>query len=112
MCSLLLLATPTHSLLANLAIKTLSPKSKALTVSVEYTGNLDDLALAQLSSSLRKVDAATLWTPSVASVAALYKEQDTAKGDFPGPCPVIFNGDSASVPEAIAAARRLGLLAP
>ena len=103
MCSLLLLATPTHSLLANLAIKTLSPKSKALTVSVEYTGNLDDLALAQLSSSLRKVDAATLWTPSVASVAALYKEQDTAKGDFPGPCPVIFNGDSASVPEAIAA---------
>jgi hypothetical protein len=103
---LLLLVATTHSLLAARAppaIKTLSPRSKALTVSVEYTGNLDDLALAQLSSSLRKVDAATLWTPSVASVAALYKEQNTAKGDFPGPCPVIFNGDSASVPEAITA---------
>ena len=59
---LLLLVATTHSLLATRAppaIKTLSPRSKALTVSVEYTGNLDDLALAQLSSSLRKVDAAT-----------------------------------------------------
>jgi hypothetical protein len=66
----------------------------ALTVSLEYermeTSTYTENDLVVLSMQLRKIKAASLWTPSLSDVAILTKEQNTAKGDFPGPCPVVY----------------------
>jgi len=79
-------------------------KKRGLAVSVELAGDtLADSDLELLSMQLRKSHAAALWTASVTSVAAVAKEQASARGDFPGPCPVIYNGDAEHVSEAIAA---------
>lgn len=107
----------------------LKKRSGALTVSVEYIPCNDDVAcidageiagagrrtialdpaerLSRLSAALRGGreaggDAAAIWTSDLQAVRAFSKEQSTAKGDFPGPCPVVFNGDSAHADTAIA----------
>ena len=65
---------------------------KTLAVSVQVRGT-DAAALKELSRELRtSCKAATLWADDVATVEALVSEQATALGDFPGPCPVIFDG--------------------
>ena len=111
--------------------KALKKNSGALTVSVEYTApaNGDAVAevdgsgviatsqiegldrrvralgaeerLALLSGKLRDADVAALWTADLEAVAGFVAEQQSAKGDFPGPCPVIFNGDGALAEAAI-----------
>ena len=85
--------------------KTLKKRGPGLTVSVEYepanVQTKSDIAL--LSMQLRKSKVATIWTPSVDAVANFIDEQQTAKGDFPGPCPVIFNGASDDAEAAVAA---------
>ena len=66
----------------------------ALTVSLEFDraegSALTDGDLAVLSMQLRKGKAAALFTSSLQDLAILSKEQKKAKGDFPGPCPVVF----------------------
>ena len=112
--------------------KALKKNSGALTVSVEYIPPAGDVVaevdgsgviatsqiegfdrrvralgkderLALLSGKLRDADVAALWTADVEAVAGFVEEQQSAKGDFPGPCPVIFNGDGAQAEAAIEA---------
>ena len=64
--------------------------------------------LARVSAELRggreqPVLAAAIWTSDIETLRTLANEQATAKGDFPGPCPVIFNGDSSDASSAVAA---------
>lgn len=107
----------------------LKKRSGALTVSVEYIPCNDEVAcidvgeiqgagrrtmvlspserLSRLSAALRGGreaggDTASIWTSDLQAVAAFSKEQSTAKGDFPGPCPIVFNGDSVHADAAIA----------
>lgn len=73
----------------------LKKASKTLAVMVDYDGPDDASAvdLATISMQLRKVNAAALVTSDLTAAAAFVKEQATAQGNFPGPCPVIYSGD-------------------
>ena len=63
----------------------------ALTVSVEYertdSSTYSENDLAVLSMQLRKAKAAAVWTASLDDLSIIGKEQRSAKGNFPGPCP-------------------------
>ena len=87
--------------------KALQKTTGALTVSVEFAKPTDkvlsDLELALLSMQLRKTNAASLWTADVELLSRVAAEQKTAKGNFPGPMPLIFNGDSAHLEAAASA---------
>ncbi len=116
--------TPTRSALLK--------RSGALTVSVEYSalaagsvasidvGEVEgegrrtvalspEQRLERLSAALRGgrevtgSDAAAIWTADLGAVAGIAKEQETARGDMPGPCPVVYSGDAAGAEAAIAA---------
>ena len=41
-------------------------------------------------AQLRKMKAASLWTSSLPDLEVISKEQKAAKGNFPGPCPVVY----------------------
>ena len=66
----------------------------ALTVSVEFdrkdSSKYSENDLTVLSMQLRKAKAAAVWTASLEDLAVLAAEQQSAKGNFPGPCPVIY----------------------
>ena len=53
---------------------------------------------------LRKFKTAAIWTADLDALAGFAKEQKAAKGNFPGPCPIIYNGNS----EHLAAAAERG----
>lgn len=84
--------------------KALWKPTGATTVSVEFKrakdSTLSELELNVLSMQLRKFKAAAIWTPDLDSLAGFATEQKAAKGNFPGPCPVIFNGDSSQLEAA------------
>jgi len=49
--------------------------------------------LSVLSMQLRKAaKSSAIWTSDAGSVAKLVEEQESSRGDFPGPCVVIYNG--------------------
>lgn len=72
----------------------LKKPSKMLTVGLEYfdKGALSAMELNTLSMQLRKCKASALWCSSLSAVEEFAKEQESARGNFPGPCPVIYNG--------------------
>ncbi|KAG7342894.1 hypothetical protein IV203_020839 [Nitzschia inconspicua] len=79
----------------------LKKPSKVLTVGVEYTGNQNDKnELSILSMQLRKSKVSGLWCRQVELVQVFVEEQATARGNFPGPLPVIYNG---ALDQAVAA---------
>jgi len=123
---------PVNTKKAASPVKTaLKKRSGAQTVSIEYVAPSDpsnvasidagevagdgrrtvelsaDERLARLSGELRGGRegslAAAIWTSDLPSLGVIAKEQSTAKGDFPGPCPVIFSGDAADAEAAVAA---------
>ena len=87
-------------------LKALKKPTGALTVSVELSKpaetKLSELELTTLSMQLRKFKAASMWTADLEMLAGVAAEQKTAKGNFPGPCPLIFNGDSTEIEAAAA----------
>ena len=95
----LIIATA-HGLLRSALV---SP-GKAVSVSIEYTG-ANVASIDDLSMELRKAKAATIWCDDVATVRCFAAEQATAKGDFPGPLPVVYTGaDRQTAMDAGAAA--------
>jgi len=42
-----------------------------------------------------------IWTAELDALSELAQEQATAKGDFPGPCPLCFSGSSDEVAKAV-----------
>ena len=100
-----------HALLLVVAVQTaqgllraaLVSPGKAVSVSIEYSGAAD--AIDELSQELRKAKAAAIWCDDVDAVKCFAAEQATAKGDFPGPLPVVYTGaDRQNAVEAGAAA--------
>jgi hypothetical protein len=45
---------------------------------------------------LRKLSVSALYTSSLEAALICVKEQESARGSFPGPCPVIYNGAGQS----------------
>lgn len=81
-------------------------KKQGLAVSVELNtnGHVSDVDLSLLSMQLRKSHVASIWTSELHTVEVLAHEQMSAKGDFPGPCPIIFTrGETEEAEAAIAA---------
>ena len=94
--------------------KMLQRPSGMLTVAVEYqppaadaaalaTGESKPHDVSLLSMRLRKMGAAAIFTPQLPALHAFVTEQQGAKGDFPGPCAVVFSGTAVETREAIAA---------
>ena len=94
--------------------KMLQRPSGMLTVAVEYqppdadaaalaTGESKPHDVSMLSMRLRKMGAAAIFTPQLPALHAFVTEQQGAKGDFPGPCAVVFSGTAVESREAIAA---------
>jgi len=64
-----------------------------LAVALEVDGtDFDTVGLPSRSMQLRKLKAAALVTSDLSVAKEFVKEQATAAGNFPGPCPVIYNG--------------------
>jgi len=86
--------------------KALWKPTGATTVSVEYIradgSDQSELELDVNSMQLRKLKTAAIWTSDLDALAGFAKEQRKAKGNFPGPCPVIWSGDSAEAEAAAA----------
>uniref|UniRef100_A0A7S3P9H9 Uncharacterized protein n=1 Tax=Amphora coffeiformis TaxID=265554 RepID=A0A7S3P9H9_9STRA len=73
----------------------LKKASKTLSVVLEVGDDknvMDDNDVSMLSMQLRKLKASALFTSNAEVAALLVAEQITAKGSFPGPCPVIYSG--------------------
>eukprot|EP00984_Skeletonema_dohrnii_P026677 scaffold16052_cov112-Skeletonema_dohrnii-CCMP3373.AAC.1 len=88
---------PTQSSLDKLDNLKLSiKKPRGASIGVEYSrlnNELSDGDLKILSMQLRRsAKAAAIWSSDVESIAKLVKEQESARGDFPGPLPVIYSG--------------------
>lgn len=96
---LLLVTAPVAAIRGSLA----RPGPKSLSVSVEYVGAAGP-AIAEISAGLRQAKAAAVWVRDVDSVRSFAEEQATAKGDFPGPVPIIYDGDDAAAAAAAGAA--------
>ena len=78
---------------------------KAVSVSIEYSGAAE--AIDELSQELRKAKAAAIWCDDVDAVKCFAAEQATAKGDFPGPLPVVYTGTDRQRAREITLGRRL-----
>lgn len=72
-------------------------KMRGISISVGFNPSVDastsSMDMEILSQELRKAKAASIWTSSLDAVQEFSKEQSTAKGNFPGPCSVIYTGD-------------------
>jgi len=101
--------------------KVLKKRTGALTVSVEFErdgeGGSSENDLLVLSMRLRQMNVAAVFTPSLLDLKIFCKEQQKAKGDFPGPCPVIYYpppsaANAAQVEEAAGAGAAAIVLRP
>lgn len=97
--------------LAGPTARALKPR-RGFAVAVELAPRGASSELDLLSMQLRKANIASLWAGDVATVAALAAEQASAKGDFPGPCPVVYNGDAAEAEAAAASGASAVVLGP
>ena len=93
---------PTQSSLDKLdSLKLSIKKPRGASVGVECSQldkELSDGDLNILSMQLRRsAKAAAIWSSDVESIEKLVKEQESARGDFPGPLPVIYSGSIADV---------------
>lgn len=102
-------STEPTATLSHVLSSALKKPSTTLAVAIEYSPSTDDTAtdgdLSTLSMQLRKIAAsAALVTSDLHAAKVFVEEQATAQGNFPGPCPVIYNGEENNVKEAIAQA--------
>lgn len=87
--------------------KALQKPTGATTVSVEFkkgkSSKMSELESNTLSMQLRKFKTSAVWTADLDMLSLFSAEQKAAKGNFPGPVPLIFNGDSADLESAASA---------
>ncbi len=83
----------------------LKKPSKVLTVGVEYSpqeesGSDDEGSLEVLSMKLRQqVKVSFIMCNDLSAIQQFSKEQESAKGNFPGPIPIVCDGVESSVQE-------------
>jgi len=87
----------THSSIDKLdTIKLALKRPRGASISIEYNpssdSSLSDGDLSILSMSLRRSKTSAIFTSDVSSVKKIAKEQESSRGDFPGPVPVIYFG--------------------
>jgi len=72
----------------------LKKPSKVLTVGVgcDFGSALDASEISILSMQLRKSKVSAIWCSNLEAIKEFTSEQETAKGSFPGPLPIIYSG--------------------
>ncbi|KAL9187397.1 hypothetical protein ACHAXT_001500 [Thalassiosira profunda] len=86
---------PAQSSLDKLDVVKLALKRpRGASVGVEHApaNELSDGDLSILSMQLRKSKAGAIWTADAEAAVKIAEEQESARGDFPGPVPVIYSG--------------------
>ena len=76
-------------------VKAALKRPRGASIGAEFTPSKDlsDGDLSVLSMQLRKAaKSSAIWTSDAGSVAKLVKEQESSRGDFPGPLIVVYNG--------------------
>ena len=77
-------------------IKLALKRPRGASISIEYNPSLDsslsDGDLSILSMQLRKSKASAIFSSDVNAIKKIAKEQESSRGDFPGPVPVIYCG--------------------
>ncbi len=96
-------------------IKLTLKKMRGISVSVEFNQSeevkeITSMEYEILSQELRRAKTASIWTSDLTALEEFAKEQSTAKGSFPGPAPVIYNG-GCNVNADVAAAVEKGATA-
>mmetsp|Transcript_11832 Transcript_11832/g.28291 ORF Transcript_11832/g.28291 Transcript_11832/m.28291 type:complete len:304 (-) Transcript_11832:272-1183(-) len=83
----------------------LKKPSKVLTVGVDCdvsdNNNIDQLEIAILSMQLRKSKVSSIWCSNLQAVKEFSAEQESAKGSFPGPLPIIYSGSAEDCSAAL-----------
>lgn len=92
---------PTQSSLNKLeVIKLALKRPRGASIGVEWAPHENDLSdgdLAVLSMQLRRSKCAAIWTSKASSVNTFAKEQESSRGNFPGPVPVILHGKKTDI---------------
>lgn len=85
-------------------IKLALKRPRGASISIEYNpssdSSLSDGDLSILSMQLRRCKTGAIWTYDTNAVKKIAREQESSRGDFPGPVPVIYYGkelDSAAL---------------
>mmetsp|Transcript_30449 Transcript_30449/g.35472 ORF Transcript_30449/g.35472 Transcript_30449/m.35472 type:complete len:322 (-) Transcript_30449:82-1047(-) len=93
---------------ANGKIKEALKKMRGITVSISYKNNnpendkeMSSMDMEILSQGIRRAKSVSIWTDDLDAMYEFAKEQESAKGSFPGPCPIIYNGDVSNIEMAI-----------
>ena len=86
-------------------IKEALKKMRGTSISVGYVVNVEDeissMDMEILSQQLRKAKTASIFTSNMKAINEFSKEQEMARGNFPGPCPIVYDGDISGVQDAI-----------
>ncbi|GFH55398.1 hypothetical protein CTEN210_11874 [Chaetoceros tenuissimus] len=79
----------------NSSIQTALQKMRGVSISVELnpSSSLTNMELEILSQELRKAKANAIFIKDVSVLKEVGKEQELAKGNFPGPVPCVFMGE-------------------
>jgi len=90
------LTMSTMSVSNQVIIDAMRKNSKTLAVALEYAPIevASPSQLQTLSMQLRQCKASALVTSELLAAIEFAKEQGSAQGNFPGPCPVIYTGDN------------------
>lgn len=89
---------------ASAIVSTMKKMSRVLTVGLEYSGKeLSPTELSIISMQLRKCKVSAIYTQDVEAIKEFSAEQQSAMGNFPGPCPVIFHGSVEKAQDALEA---------
>ena len=77
-------------------IKLALKRPRGASISIEYNpssdSSLSDGDLSILSMQLRRCKTSAIFTSDVSAVKKIAKEQESSRGDFPGPVPVMYCG--------------------
>lgn len=85
-------------------LSTMKKMSKVMSVGLEYSGqDLSSTEISILSMQLRKCKVSAIFSQDINDIKGFATEQQSALGNFPGPCPVIFNGPASEAKAAFEA---------
>ena len=93
----------TSSYHGNGKVKDAIQKMRGVSVSIEFnpeeassSSSPSSMEMEILSQDLRKAKVASIFTSNIDAIQIFAKEQQSSVGNFPGPCPIIYNSVATS----------------
>lgn len=80
----------------------LKKPSKVLTIGVDCDfASMDTVEISVVSMQLRKSKVSSIWCENLEAIKEFSTEQETARGSFPGPLPIIYSGHKENTGAAV-----------